>query len=274
MSPANAPRMILCMKWGTLYGADVVNRLYGMSRRHVTGELRFICFTDDSSGVRPEVECLPLPELGCEIPPDVPGKWPKQALWGRDLFGLEGVALYIDLDSVIVGSLDAYFEHGDPDAVYTARNWVQPLRRGAQTSIFRFRIGAHAYMLDDLRADPAGVSRRYQMEQNYVTRGIRGGVRYWPEAWTKHFRMHCMGPWPLRYVRSPRLPRGCRLVTFPGRPKPEDAALGRWGPTTWWRPPGAQLGYARAQRREGNGFLKHVKRYVRPTPWIDEHYAP
>jgi len=271
----SGPRLLLCIKWGTMYGAAYVNRLYGMARRNVTGDLRFVCFTDDPSGVRDEVECLPLPELGCEIPADVPGKWPKQALWGRELrdeFGLEGVALYVDLDSVIVGSLDGYYEHGDPSGVYVARNWVRPLRRSAQTSVFRFEIGAHAYMLERLRADPAGVSRKHQMEQNYVTSGIEGGVRYWPEAWTRHFRLHCMGPWPVRYLRAPRLPKGAKVVTFPGRPKPEDALVGRWGPGTEFRPPGAQVRYALEQRKAGKGFLKHVKRYVKPTAWIGEHY--
>ena len=260
------------MKWGTMYGPEYVNRLYGMCRRNVTGDLRFVCFTDDDTGVREEVKTMPLPELGCEIPPDVPGKWPKQALWSADLFGLEGAALYIDLDSVIVDSLDPYFSYGDDDRVYVARNWIRTFGRSAQTSVFRFRIGAHAYMLENLRADPAGVSRKYQMEQNYVTHGIRGGVRYWPEPWTRHFRMHCLGPWPLRYARPPQLPHGARVVTFPGHPKPEDAAAGRWSARTEPRSRRAQLRYALNQFRAGNGFLKHVKRYVKPTSWIGEYY--
>lgn len=268
------PRQVLCMKWGTMYGADVVNRLYGMVSRHVTGPAQVVCFTDDASGVRPEVRCLPMPELGCEIPPDVPGKWPKQAIWRADLFGLEGLALFIDLDSVIVDSLDPYFEYGDPDAVYVARNWVRPLRRAAQTSIFRFRIGRHAYMLENLQRDPARISRKYQFEQNYVTQGIRGGVRFWPGAWTRHFRMHCLGPWPLRYLRAPVLPRGARVVTFPGHPKPEDAVVGRWGPKQPSLPPLAHLRYAWERGRAGKGLFKHVKRYVRPAAWVEEHYRP
>lgn len=267
------PRLILCIKWGAMYGPEYVNRLYGMARRNTTGDLRFICFTDDATGLREEVEAFPLPQLGCEIPPDVPGKWPKQALWADDLFGLQGVALYIDLDSVIVDSLDPYFEHGDPDKVYVARNWVRPWKKSAQTSVFRFRIGAHGYMLENLRADPAGVSRKYQMEQNYVTEGIRGGVDFWPEAWTRHFRFHCMGPWPIRYLRPPRLPRGARVITFPGKPKPEDAAIGRWSP----RHPNdgrlAHLKFALEQRKKGKGFIKHLKRFVLPTHWVGEHYT-
>ena len=32
------PRIVLCMKWGTKYGPEYVNRLYGMVRRHLSGE--------------------------------------------------------------------------------------------------------------------------------------------------------------------------------------------------------------------------------------------
>ena len=85
-------KLVLCIKWGTMYGPEYVNILYGMVARNLTGPFRLICFTDDSEGVRPEVECLPLPELGVEVPKEAPGKWPKQALWANDLFGLEGVA--------------------------------------------------------------------------------------------------------------------------------------------------------------------------------------
>ena len=266
------PKQVLCMKWGTQYSADHVNRLYGMAARQTTGELRFICFTDDPEGVRDEVECLPLPELGCEIPEDVPGKWPKQALWSEDLFGLEGTALFIDLDSVIVDSLDPYFEYGEPDGVYVARNWVKPHLAHAQTSVFRFRIGAHGYMLTNLQADPAGISRKHQFEQNYVTHGIRGGVRFWPRAWTRHFRIHCLGPWPMRYLRPPKLPRGARVVTFPGHPKPEDAAVGRWSHRREAHTRLGQLQHAFDRWREKGVFFKHLKRYVQPTPWIQEHW--
>ena len=38
-------RHVLCMKWGTKYGPDYVNRLYAMVRRHLTGDFSFVCLT-------------------------------------------------------------------------------------------------------------------------------------------------------------------------------------------------------------------------------------
>jgi hypothetical protein len=54
-------RHILCMKWGTKYGPEYVNRLYAMVRRHLSGDFRFVCLTDSTEGIRSEVECFPIP---------------------------------------------------------------------------------------------------------------------------------------------------------------------------------------------------------------------
>lgn len=263
---------ILCMKWGAAYGARDVNILHAMVARNITGPFQVTCFTDDSSGIRPEVNCLPLPPLGCEIPPDVPGKWPKVALWSKDLCGLEGVALFIDLDSVIVDNIDCYFQYGDPGDVITARNWLNRLGRSAQTSVFRFPIGGHSYMLENLQADPATVSRKYQYEQNYVTHNIRGGVKFWPEGWTRHFRLHCMGPWPLRYLRPPVLPAGAKIVTFPGLPGPADAIHGKWTEKSEARPPAHHLKWVWQRFVSGKSWKKHLSRYVQKSDWLGDHW--
>lgn len=243
-----------------------------MVKRNITGDFKVVCFTDNSSGIRPEVTCLPLPALGCEIPRDVPGKWPKIALWGKELFGLEGIALFVDLDSVIVANIDSYFDYGNPSDVITARNWLKWYRKSGQTSVFRFPIGGHSYMLANLQADSATISRKYQYEQNYVTHNVRGGIKFWPEDWTRHFRIHCMGPWPIRYLRPPILPNGSKIITFPGLPGPADAMLGRWTETSEVRSPAEHLKWALAQFKTGKKWRKHLSRYVQKADWLAEHW--
>lgn len=259
------------MKWGTMYGPEYVNIMYSMLARNITGEFQLYCFTDDDRGLRSEVKVLPLPKLDCEIPEDVPGKWPKIALWGKELCGLEGTALFIDLDSVIVDNIDCYFEHGDAGKVYTARNWVRLFGRHAQTSVFRFPIGGNAYMLEDLRADSEVISRKYKFEQNYVTEHLKGGVEFWPEKWTRHFRQ-CMGIWPKRYIRAPRLPPGAKIVTFPGSPKPPDAAEGRWTKHKSHVSQGAHFRWVLSRVGKEKRVRRHLSRYLFPTPWVAENW--
>lgn len=266
-------KQVVCVKWGRGYGPEYVNRLYGMLQRHLSPPFRLVCLTDDRTGIRPEVDCQDLPELGCEHPKRTLGKWRKQVLWGRELPGLDGVALFVDLDSVIVDSIDPYFEHGHEDDVIVARNWARPLERLGQTSVFRFKVGAQAHILDDFRADPQGIADRYQFEQHYVTAAVRGGVQFWPEAWTRHFRLHCLPPFPLRLFIPARLPAGARIVTFPGGPNPDDVVLGRWNKKapahrSVWAHVRATFG---PDRVDANRW-RHLTRYVLPVPWIAEHW--
>jgi hypothetical protein len=265
-------KQVICIKWGTVYGPEYVNIMWAMCRRNLTGEFTLICFTDNATGIRPEVKCLPLPSLGCEIPPDVPGKWPKIALWGRELGGLSGPALFIDLDSVIASNIDDYFTYGDPSDVYVARNWVRYFGKHGQTSVFRFPIGQNSYMLENLRANSVEISRKYRFEQNYVTAEVKSGVKFWPHSWTKHFGLHCMGIWPLRYLRPPVLPRGVKIVTFPGHPKPPDGILGQWSEGTPHLPRLEYIKWVWAQRHKTPKWRRYTGRFLFPSPWVKEFW--
>lgn len=269
---AATTKQIFCIKWGTSYGAKDVNILYAMVARHITGPFQVYCFTDQPDDIRSEVKCLPLPSLGCEIPPDVPGKWPKIALWGGELFGLQGMALFIDLDSVIMDNIDCYFEYGNEDDVITARNWLNLLSKSCQTSVFRFKIGSHPYMLENLRANPAEISRKYQFEQNYVTHNVKGGVKFWPEKWTRHFRVHCLGSLLYRYFRKPIIPKGVKIITFPGLPGPSDAVHGRWTEEAECRTPAEHLRHVYQLFRQGKRWRKELSNFMHKPDWLGENW--
>jgi len=66
---------------------------------------------------------------------------------------------------------------------------------------------------------------------------------------------------------QPRIPARARIVMFPGSLNPPDAIAGRWDEADPARPPLAHLRAAfTGERREG--FLKHLRHYVRPTEWV------
>ena len=50
---------VICMKWGTRYGPDYVNRLYSMVQRHTKRPTRLVCYTDDPAGLDRGVEDVP-----------------------------------------------------------------------------------------------------------------------------------------------------------------------------------------------------------------------
>jgi hypothetical protein len=244
------------MKWGSLYGARHVNNLRRGVARHLARPHRFVCFTDDAAGLDPEVEAMPLPELG--LPPGHKDtRWRKLALFRRDLGGLQGTALFLDLDLVVVGGLDAFFEL--PGAVRILRDddlfRPKPLRRlrpardrflhsVGNSSVFRYEVGAHSYVLEDFLADPAGATQRFEISQQFQSDRLlaRGAMDYWPRGWCVSFKNDCVPRGLASYRRDPACPPGARIVVFAGNPKMDEVLAGgghRWhrriGRVDWLR---------------------------------------
>lgn len=242
-------KQVVCMKWGPLYPADYVNRLYGMVRRNTQGPLRFVCLTDDAAGVREEVECLPCPEVDVPPPRNLTG-WRKIALWAESLPGMTGDWLFLDLDVVVTGALDPLFEY-KPDATFVVmQNWTQPGKGIGNTSVFRFRVGSHPYIHERLAPEFAEIHRLYRIEQTYISRTI-GEMHFWPDDWCILFKTHCVPPMPQRWWKNPVLPPSARVVAFPGVPNPHEAVQGLWPVKKWYKK-----------------FYKHI----RPAGWIADYW--
>lgn len=241
------PVLILTMKWGTLYGAEDVNRLARQVRRHLRRPCRFICMTDDPAGIGEGVETLPLPAL--DLPPGSGDtRWRKLALFNRDLHGLAGTALFLDLDLIVTGGLDPFFDH--PGEVVILRDddlfRAKPLRRinaardqflhmVGNTSVFRYRIGAHPEVVESYLADPAAAARRYEHEQQLVSDILNrhGRLSYWPPGWCVSFKNDCVGRGLASWCGNPELPPGARIVLFAGSPKMAEVMSGGGG--RWYR---------------------------------------
>jgi hypothetical protein len=262
-------RQVICISWGEKYGAPYVNRLHAGVARHLTPPFSFTCFTDNPAGLHPAVRAEPLPPLDVAMPTGTKGIWPKARLWSARLADLEGPVLFMDLDLVVVGSLDDFFTWGDPNGVVLARNPNTPLERLGQTSIFRFPVGKLVPLQQKFVADPQGVADAYQFEQRFVTREAPGGVAFWPEPWVRHFRHHCARPLPLNFFAAPRLPHGARVVIFPGGLLPPHAIAGQWG--RLYRPstPVEHLRGLFARNRP-DPPLRYLRHYLRPAPWVAE----
>lgn len=251
------PVLILTMKWGTIYGAEDVNRLYRQVRRHLARPHRFICFTDDAEGIDPGVEALPLPELG--LPPGSGDtRWRKLALFRRDLGGFAGMtALFLDLDLVVVDDLAPFFDL--PGNFFIIRDddlfRAKPLRKVnpardrflhsvGNSSVFRYEVGAHGYVLDAYLADPWMAAQNYEHEQQFLSAELdkRRTLTYWPKGWCVSFKNDCVPRNFLSYFSDPRLPVGARIVLFAGAPKMKDVFAGRGH--KWYRRIG-EIGWLR-----------------------------
>jgi hypothetical protein len=180
------------MKWGRKYGPEYVNRLYAMVQRHLAGDFRFVCLTDDASGIRREVECMPIPALA--LPAGIPERgWTKLATFSAELHqvhGLRGTALFLDVDVVVVGGLDAFFEPAGE--FFIIHDYKRPWRITGNSSVYRFELGAHADLVEDFRQRFDQIRRAFRNEQAYLSDFMhrQGRLAYWPEAWCPSFKYH------------------------------------------------------------------------------------
>lgn len=238
------------MKWGTKYGPEYVNRLYAMVRRHLRGDFNFVCLTDNGDGIRPEVQCLPIPPLDLHLAPGQrDGAWKKLTTFTADLHGLRGTALFLDVDVVIVGSLEAFFEQ--PGEFLIIRDYPRFWRFGERitgnSSVYRFELGAHVDVLTNFRAHMDEIRATYRNEQAYLSAFLhkQGKLGYWPIGWCPSFKYHGIPTFPTNLWRDPFVPEGARIVVFHGECNPPDALAGR---------------------------RNRLFRYIRPATWISRFW--
>ena len=232
-------RTVICMKWGTLYPAVYVNVLYRAVRANLTGPFRFVCLTDDTDGLDPEVETFAIPDMGLDDGQWKKGCWAKLSVFKKDLYGIEGRCLFVDLDSVVAGPLDDLFTHpGEVIVLDVSDNWkagrkvAEPM---AGTGYFAFTAGAHPELLDRFIANPEGMVAKYRIEQIYLQGELPDdAMAFWPHAWAPSFKYHLRQPLGAGILLPPKAPPPeSRIVAFHGEPRPIDLVRPGW----WGIPP-------------------------------------
>ena len=236
------------MKWGTRYGADFVNRLHAAILRNTLRPTQLVCLTDDPTGINPNIRCEPIPEIN--LPDDlVVTPWRKLVLWKDSIAGLSGDVLFLDLDLVITGNLDQMFDF-QPGRFCVIENWTQPGKGIGNTSCFRWPVGKHSHIFDNLTTQRDRILSSYRIEQVYLSREVDDMV-FWPRLWCASFKHTLLPRWPLNFFKAPELPRDTKIVAFTGKPDQDEAAIGKWPVSAAW---------------------KKLYKHVRPTAWITEHW--
>ena len=197
IAPVMPAETVVCVKAGTKYDPDYVNRLAAMVRRNTSRKIRIVCFTDDATGLESGVEARPLPVAGLQ------GWWNKVALFGETLPGVSGRVLYLDLDVVITGALDPLLDHSGRFVIMD--NDYVP---GFNSSVMLFEVCAQP-----------DVWRRFSVEETAHIGGDQDWMalmvpdaELWPDGW-------CV-PYRLRAAAQP--PPETKVVVFSGRPNPHE----------------------------------------------------
>ena len=97
---------VICVKWGDKYNSKFVNRLYRMVSKNLSYDFRFFCYTDDETGIHPDVNIIRIGEDN-----ELEAWWNKLTLFQEGMF--EGTCLFFDLDVVIQNNIDSLIDYLD-----------------------------------------------------------------------------------------------------------------------------------------------------------------
>jgi len=219
---------IVCLKHGTLYSADYVNRLYNMVKRNCTLDYEFVCLTDEPKGIDSNVKILPLPG-------GIAGWWCKPYMFSKDL-PLNGTVLYMDLDVVISSNIDKLITW-QPNQWCTIRDFTRVMRPKWQkynSSVVRFKTGDLDFVWTEYEKNKVEIQKRLHGDQDWLWEATRHKqAMLYPDSWIQSWKWEvrkdkAFKPGGLRGRRTfnkidnlakPNIE--CSICVFHGDPNPE-----------------------------------------------------
>jgi hypothetical protein len=219
---------VLCLKHGTKYSADYVNKLYNMVKRNCTLDYEFVCLTDDARDINPNVKIIPLPG-------GISGWWCKPYMFSKDL-PLNGTVLYMDLDVVIASNIDKLFTY-QPHHWCTIRDFTRVMRpkwHKYNSSIVRFKAGELDFVWTEFDKDKIEIQKRLHGDQDwlYEVTHKRQGAMLYPDSWILSWKWEVRksreferggvrGQRKLRMIETVTPRVECCVCVFHGDPNPE-----------------------------------------------------
>lgn len=199
---------VVCVKSRPAYDHHYVNRLYRAVEANLTIPHRFVCFTDDDAGIACPTKPLPAGYRK--------GWYSKLTLHRPGL--LKPPVLYLDLDTLIVGSLDFVQYYEGKFAIL--RDFYRPLGYGSGVMLWNAPQPQvwKRWLAQAQPEHPLG-------DQGWMEECIPNADRLqdvFPERFVS-YKVHCQGG----------LPRDASVVCFHGFPKPHDFPIGHWVEETW-----------------------------------------
>ena len=218
-----------CVCYGEKYSTDYVQKLYNMVQRNTTIDHKFYVFTDN--------ENMPIQNEGnLEVRRfpmvDLTGWWNKMQLFHPGV--LEGDTLYMDLDVVITGNIDCFFNY-EPEADFIGMNDFNPDTKIFNSSVMKFKPEAMKDKLWQPFINDRQKWLRFSGDQNVISDIIKNKpeTRSFPDSWTQSYKWYDRkgqryhkGKWTFEH-------NGESLVTvFHGQPNPHESDQ-EWIKNAW-----------------------------------------
>jgi len=217
----------ICLKSGNKYSPDYVNKLYNMVQRHLTVPHRFVCFTEDSQGVNKNIEIRPLPEHQ-----HLTGWWYKPYIFKKNHFSEGDINLYMDLDMVIVNSIDKFVSYL-PEKFVGLQDVGRVFRPGYKklgSAVMKWPAGKYHHIWDNFENNPSWI-KKFHGDQDWTWHSNREHINFFPEDWIRSYKWEIRKREELngfgrsstfKEIRNPVIPPETSVLAFHGYPDVHD----------------------------------------------------
>lgn len=215
---------VICLKHGTKYNHDYVNKLYNMVQRHLTVPHRFVCFTDDHRNLNHNIEIRKLPDNA-----HISGWWWKPYLFKEDHFDKGDIILFLDLDTVIIKNIDEVVNYlpGHFIGLQDVGRALRPGLKKLGSAIMRWPARKYSNIWTDLEKN-FFVTKKYQGDQEWIWQKYQNEILFFPELWIRsykweirnRFELTSLGPKSnfITIENNPKIPKETSILVFHGYP--------------------------------------------------------
>lgn len=218
---------VVCVKWGDMYSADYVNKLYRGVARNTTLPFQFTCFTEDPSGIIPEVKIQPFIVK-------LPGWWNKLYLFSQQA-SLAGRIFYLDLDTVLTGNIDSIIGFRGTFAIlrdfYAQKN--PRLINHFGSGLMAWEGGWGEYIWKEFMINPLANQKGHgHGDQGWLMKHVPvGEVTFWQDFMPGHqtidsYKVHVK-------PNADKLLPNTSILCFHGQPRPQQIAGLDWMMEHW-----------------------------------------
>jgi hypothetical protein len=207
---------VICLKWGSKYSVDYVNRLFASVNRNTTEHFRFHCFTDDTSGINSNIVTHPLPYSNIE------SWWNKLYLFSNEIdIAIGEKIFYVDLDTLITDNIDDLLDVSVEKIVVLKDflNGVATTAGDMGSGLMAWRHGDYQTVWDSFIADPTSAIKQVAPhgDQHWIDLCIKDR-QYWQNIFPGRvvsFKVHCLTG----------LPNNAAIVCYHGQPSIPESVI-------------------------------------------------
>ena len=207
---------IVCVKTGDKYSPEYVNKLRNMVTRNLSMEFRFVCFTDDASGLDNDIYRLPA---------IFDGWWSKLQVFDEGFFEDGEYILFIDLDTIIIKDLDGLVNFGIQGLQSLPLIIIEDFNRpfGYGSGLFMIKANSLTEVYESFIHNVETVTQTYRGDQDFLE-FIVPDVEFWPREWVLSYKVD--------ELNTKALPDTAKVVCFHGPPKNHEVDDG-WVRELW-----------------------------------------